>query len=178
MKQRFEARPCLGEKGFSTEDGTELFWSQVARDFERQVLQTGPVSTGQNYSPAMSHRSARRHDGRRVFNGGQNSATCLDQVGRHRFSSLSASDADSFLNWPARAKAPRLRTPVSLGVNRPGHGRVFSFTPTLHMNSPLLFWNASQVGQPRIQSDLFENKVRKRNRSDRILGSIRILRVE
>jgi hypothetical protein len=46
MKQRFETRPSLGKKGLSTEEGTKLFWSPVTRDFERQALQTGSVSTG------------------------------------------------------------------------------------------------------------------------------------
>jgi hypothetical protein len=64
MKQRFKTSPCLGKKGLSTEERTKLFWPLVARDFERQALQTGSVSTRQNYSPAVSRRSVSRQDGR------------------------------------------------------------------------------------------------------------------
>ena len=44
MKERFEARTCLGEAALSTEDATKLLWPRVARDFERQTLQTGPIA--------------------------------------------------------------------------------------------------------------------------------------
>src|SRR5260370_16370686 len=64
MKQRFKTSPCLGKKSLSTEERTKLFWPLVARDFERQALQTGSASTRQNYSPAVSRRSVSRQDGR------------------------------------------------------------------------------------------------------------------
>jgi len=51
-----------------------------------------------------------------------------------------------------------------------------SFTSMLHIEffAVLLSGNTSRVVQPSIQSDLFENRARKGNRSDRILGSARI----
>src|SRR5260370_24194975 len=53
-QERFEARPCLGKKALSTKDGTKLLWPRVARNFERQTLQTDPVTTCQHNSPAVS----------------------------------------------------------------------------------------------------------------------------
>jgi len=73
MKQRFKPSPRLGKKSLSTEERTKLFWPLVARDFERQALQTGSVSTRQNYSPAVSRRSVSRQDGRGVLKGRLNS---------------------------------------------------------------------------------------------------------
>jgi hypothetical protein len=44
--------------------------------------------------------------------------------------------------------------------------------------SPRPPWLQQRVVQPRLQSDLFENRARKRSRADRILGGGRILGVE
>src|SRR5258706_14238676 len=85
MKEIFEARPCLGEKGLSTEDGTKLLWPRVARDFERQTLQTSPVTACQHYGPAVSRPSDRRHDDWSLLNWSPNSTACFDQIGRHWF---------------------------------------------------------------------------------------------
>jgi hypothetical protein len=47
MEECSEARPRLGEKALSPEDGTELLWPRIAGDFERQALQTGSVAACQ-----------------------------------------------------------------------------------------------------------------------------------
>src|SRR5260370_23682784 len=86
MKERFEARPRLGEKALSTEDGAKLFWPRVARDSERQTLQTDPIATCQYYRPVVARASGGRHDDWSLLNWTPNSTACLNQIRRHWFS--------------------------------------------------------------------------------------------
>src|SRR5258707_4547408 len=86
MKERFEARPRLGEKALSTEDRAKLFWPRVARDSERQTLQTDPIATCQHYRPVVARASGGRHDDWNLLNWSPSSTACFNQIPRHWFS--------------------------------------------------------------------------------------------
>src|ERR1700733_9292124 len=83
MKERSEACPSLGEKALLTYDRTELLWPRVARDFERQTLQTDPVATCQHHSPPVSRPLDGRHDGWSPLRWSPISARFFDRIGRH-----------------------------------------------------------------------------------------------